>query len=624
MTLKFKLTIVMTSVMILMASLNYIVLRSIVLPSFEDLERDEAVRNVNRAERAIKAEIAAIGRGANDWSHWDETYEFVAGNNPNYVNIIKDETFGNLNIHVMCFYDVDGNLVWGRGYDYEAGQDFSTDEFNPGLTGTARAMVGHLHPGGSVEGIVNTTQGPLLFGAKEVLTSNNQGPARGTLLFGRLLRQSSTEALRERVEVGLDVWPVDAMLPTELRDVLNGLTDQDPDRLIHDYNGVLSTFSVYRNILGSPALLVRTDVPRDATNLGERTVWFAMISLAVVAFTDMILIWLLLRFLVLRPVLRLERHISKISRTGNFTDRLPDHRTDEIGSLAREFNAMAGRLTAFRRELEEQSYLAGRAESASGALHNVRNTLNPLVNRLDGLSRDLEDLPGRQVARAAREFHDPATPVERRARLGEYLQSVGDALDRTRAAMSLEVKEISRHAVSIGEILDSQAGMAYLTKPFSAVSLSEIFTDAAQRVRERFGEFAVVVMDPSISAIPEVLGERIGLSQVALNLLTNAVEAIAAAGRATGRITVRGGLVEVAGSPMVLVQVEDNGAGIEHDELTAIFGRGISSKGTGRGVGLHWCANTIARMQGQLSARSPGAGQGATFELRLPAALETV
>jgi sensor histidine kinase regulating citrate/malate metabolism len=75
---------------------------------------------------------------------------------------------------------------------------------------------------------------------------------------------------------------------------------------------------------------------------------------------------------------------------------------------------------------------------------------------------------------------------------------------------------------------------------------------------------------------------------------------------------------------MVFVQVEDNGVGIEQDDLTAIFGRGVSSKGIERGVGLHWCANTMARMHGQLSASSAGTGQGATFELRLPVALETV
>ena len=67
--------------------------------------------------------------------------------------------------------------------------------------------------------------------------------------------------------------------------------------------------------------------------------------------------------------------------------------------------------------------------------------------------------------------------------------------------------------------------------------------------------------------------------------------------------------------------IQDDGLGIEADRLKRIFNRGVSTKGlNSTGIGLHWCSNTVAAMEGKLYAESEGLGNGACFHLKLPVA----
>src|SRR5690242_9063837 len=52
---------------------------------FSDLEQRYAERDVDRVVNAIQANVDQIATSNVDWSAWDETYDFVAGDKPDYV-----------------------------------------------------------------------------------------------------------------------------------------------------------------------------------------------------------------------------------------------------------------------------------------------------------------------------------------------------------------------------------------------------------------------------------------------------------------------------------------------------------------------------------------------------------
>ena len=66
------------------------------------------------------------------------------------------------------------------------------------------------------------------------------------------------------------------------------------------------------------------------------------------------------------------------------------------------------------------------------------------------------------------------------------------------------------------------------------------------------------------------------------------------------------------------VVVEDNGIGIEEENLKSIFSYGFSTKPDGHGFGLHNSALSAKELGGRLEVQSKGVGEGAVFTLSLP------
>ena len=66
------------------------------------------------------------------------------------------------------------------------------------------------------------------------------------------------------------------------------------------------------------------------------------------------------------------------------------------------------------------------------------------------------------------------------------------------------------------------------------------------------------------------------------------------------------------------VEIVDNGIGLEKEMLTKVFARGFTTKVEGLGFGLHYSANAIAEMNGDISIQSNGPSQGAIVRLCFP------
>jgi C4-dicarboxylate-specific signal transduction histidine kinase len=112
-----------------------------------------------------------------------------------------------------------------------------------------------------------------------------------------------------------------------------------------------------------------------------------------------------------------------------------------------------------------------------------------------------------------------------------------------------------------------------------------------------------------------VVGDKIQLQQVILNLLNNAIEAMGAAPDGRRQLTVRTGREE----GRLQIYVEDSGPGIAEDELESIFKPFYTTKESGLGMGLAIC-RTIAEAHGGslTAARRPAGGSAFLIDLPVP------
>ena len=122
-----------------------------------------------------------------------------------------------------------------------------------------------------------------------------------------------------------------------------------------------------------------------------------------------------------------------------------------------------------------------------------------------------------------------------------------------------------------------------------------------------------ITLDLNLSLLsPKVIGHEGELTQVLLNLITNAIHAISAV-RASGTICISSTAIENS----VRIAVEDDGPGIRGSDLNRIFEPFFTTKATGTGLGLHLSQKIIREIGGDIWVSS-SKSYGATFTVELP------
>jgi signal transduction histidine kinase len=100
--------------------------------------------------------------------------------------------------------------------------------------------------------------------------------------------------------------------------------------------------------------------------------------------------------------------------------------------------------------------------------------------------------------------------------------------------------------------------------------------------------------------LPVVLGDRVQLQQVLLNLVVNAMDAMSGADEPERSLDIRGRADMDDGSPAVTISVEDHGVGLQPEELDRLFEAFYTTKPHGMGLGLAISRSIIEAHSGRV------------------------
>lgn len=314
--------------------------------------------------------------------------------------------------------------------------------------------------------------------------------------------------------------------------------------------------------------------------------------------------------LATRPLLHkfigepLEAVVSGVERVahGELEVAVPADRRDELGRLARAFNAMTRSLAAAHEREEEQR--ASRAE-------------------LEAKLRTVQTLAaaGEIAASLAHEIGSPLNVILGRARM---IADRPDTSETTRA----DLKSIAAQTERISRTIEAFLRVGRPPRaPASEIDVQEVVDETiaflGSEARKRRIALRVVRAE---APGPRVLADRDRLTQIVFNLCLNAMQAQPNG----GSLEVRLGRVAEAGRPLVELAVSDAGPGVPSEIRGRIFDPFFSTKRSGEagdggsGLGLAIVDGMVRELGGTVDAddADAAAGGGACFRVRLPAAIE--
>jgi PAS domain S-box-containing protein len=230
-------------------------------------------------------------------------------------------------------------------------------------------------------------------------------------------------------------------------------------------------------------------------------------------------------------------------------------------------------------KLAHSERMATLGRLVSGVAHEVNNPLAAILGFTDLL------------------LENPGVPANAREDLQIILQETQRTKDIVQDLLSFaRQRPVKRELVNVGVILKQTTKLRSYD----------------------FQSHGVEVVDEYDENLPTVMGDSQQLQQVFLNILNNAYDAIEESGR-RGEIHLKTEFREGA----IEIVLSDNGTGIS--DVERIFDPFYTTKQTGKGtgLGLRICYGIVRAHGGEIQCRNNVNGQGSTFVIRIPVALES-
>jgi len=305
------------------------VVNTVAKDGLEKIENNNASIQMTRVENALSFTLDSMSNSVQDWSTWTDSYDYVAGNYPGYVddNLYLD-AFETLNIGVVIFYAADGEIMYQNDFNFELrtedlpSSDF-TSEMNKLQIDQNKDIEFH------VSGMITTSEGVYAIVSSPILRSDGTGENFGNLVFGRLIDADEITYLEEKIGLSFEFKENNSLLSN---------TTMSIDSI--DGNQVVIS-RILVDLSGNNDVILEVVIPSDYRNLVNGAIINMFIALAISSLMYTLIIVVYMNRAVFSPLIGLTNDIRDITFEKGLKRRLPQkNKVDEISYITNNVNSM--------------------------------------------------------------------------------------------------------------------------------------------------------------------------------------------------------------------------------------------------------------------------------------------
>jgi signal transduction histidine kinase len=560
MKLRTKTIITIALISILIFGVLQAITALVINPSFDNLEIQESKHNINQALSTINYSLTILQGQLKDYSCWDDTFNYVQNKNQEYVeNNFVESTFENLNLNLLVIVDNSRSLVYCQSFDLNNWVKVQTSEETRKILTSNENIWAFNSTEDITSGVMIFDNQPMFVATAPILTSLNQGPIMGGMLFGRYIDEKEISQLAEIMGLNFSINNISYLkLQKPDNQIVDSLLKNETTVIVKENSPyTISGYTLINDIDSNPSFILQ--VTQDRT-VNQQGVWvkniFLVASIAL-AFCVGAGFLFLLEIEIVKPMMKLAATVEEIPLDPNVS------KTKKRVGSSEELAVLS---KAVRNSVNKR--LEGMNEASRMVGHDLRNPLAGIRGATYVLKKNYGENLGEKGNSMLKIIDDCV----------EYSDKiVRDLLD-----YSSEIK-LDKIKTNPSRLIN--------------VSLSTLVMPAnVQVINETNDEFSVLVDNGKIE-------------RVFSNLIKNACDAMPNGGRL--KITSR----KVQGQ--VEIGFSDSGTGMSKEVLQKLWTPFFTTKPKGMGIGLGICKRIVEAHMGRVKVETTR-GKGTLFTVFLP------
>lgn len=325
------------------------------LSNFLELEQTDTLENVERVQNAVATEQSYLDYIVQDWACWDDTYRFIDDKNQEYIDVdLQNQTLAGINVNVMIFVDNSGKVVYVKSVNTHTVEEAPVPKKLLEMIEDGSLLTKGEND--SKSGFVLLDEDPMFIACHPILTTDYEGPSKGTLIFGRYFDDALLESFKIVTRSSLLMYRTDKQMPADFQMKIKNVSE-NPEKIVVEplnENQIAGYFGL-NDINGQLALLIRADFPRELYLHGKKTLSYMYFFLLLTGLMTGVGVKFALDKLFISRLVQIDDFVTKVRSEKDLSKRLSLEDNDELYRLSREINGMLNEIYLAEQELKAQA-----------------------------------------------------------------------------------------------------------------------------------------------------------------------------------------------------------------------------------------------------------------------------